>query len=323
MSINGKQNNKQGFGRQLLDSLRQSTRFDAIGKLKVEVIGGRFKGAKLELPGRLSCGSGVAATVVLMHPKIAGEHFTVEKTGLSGSSVRVAAVGGAVMVNQKTAVQQGQWLDVGLPITVKVADETLRIEHSLNLMAMAERGAMMGLFALSLTGALWFGWHLTELPKSFPTQTAETAPAPEPAPAAQQMTLTMIKNKLAELGLLAQIEVGLDATRAITLAGEVGTEEVGKWREFLKWYDQDTNMPPLLNGVQRSTKATTLPRIAVIWFGTDSKIFFTDGSQAKVGDKVFGKLVVQKIARDHVTLTRGEDVIEWQLTPNKTKKTNI
>ncbi|MEL7430521.1 MAG: hypothetical protein AAFN43_11040, partial [Pseudomonadota bacterium] len=117
------------------------------------------------------------------------------------------------------------------------------------------------------------------------------------------------RTKLEDLKLNHRIRVAPTATGSLRASGNVADSELGRWTNFLQWYDSNPGFPTLIRDVNRVDLNDGLPRISSVWLDGKPSVVFSDGAVANVGDQIADGWQVIAIETGAVTLGREGSVI--------------
>ena len=117
------------------------------------------------------------------------------------------------------------------------------------------------------------------------------------------------RTKLEDLKLNHRIRVSATATDSLRASGNISDNELGRWTNFLQWYDSNPAFPPLIRDVNRVDLNDGLPKISSVWLDTNPSVVFGDGSIAGVGDQITDGWEIISIDANAVTVGRDGSVI--------------
>lgn len=94
----------------------------------IRVETGPHAGAVAQVEGQaFTAGAAAGNDIVLLGSDMAAEHFRVERVRRPLRRLRVAAVGGAVLVNGRTGLAAGQWTLARSPLQVAAGSQSFTI----------------------------------------------------------------------------------------------------------------------------------------------------------------------------------------------------
>ena len=282
--------------------------------LNIDVLSGAHQGVAQRVEsGAVTIGRGPDCDVILFADPIEARHVTIAPKSSFGSTVVIKAVDGAVMLDNGTMLEPGQYAEGQMPLDLSLAGTHVTVSRTVNPHEFA-RPALAVALALALIVA---GPNLVDTAFSSVTRTAApTGPAIETAlvtnstPKADQAVsiVEVFRDRVRTAGLGHLIEVTEAADGSILASGEIDRENGSEWRRVLRWYDGMPAAPGFINAV-RVGKAPAMPEIASVWLLGEPEITLASGEKLREGDSARGGWTVKVIAEDGVILTRnGSDV---------------
>ncbi len=303
-----------GLGRSLKDNA------GTLQKLRVIVEQGVFANASAYVDGAaFSVGASTNNAIVLLGSELKPVHFSVSSAQIPFLPARITAVEGAIVVDGKTALEPGQWTSARLPVNITAGTARLRVERPVTSRLPVRRIAAVA----ALFMGVWFaggfiadtvipttGSIVTAAWNTKPASMSRNEPAKRrPVQTNYADTIKQMKDKLAQLGLLALVHPTESGARSVLVSGVIGSDEAERWRDFLRWYDAGPDRPPLLNNVTRLEGTSAMPVVTAIMFGNDPSALLASGKEVRPGDTFTDGWKVHEIKKTSVVIKRGGDEV--------------
>jgi hypothetical protein len=251
----------------------------SFGKLRLTIQSGASAGASVLVPaGGCKIGSGLQDDMVLLAYDLFEGHAQISGSVLPFTKVRIAAIAGSVRVGTRE-IDPGQYIDVTLPARMVAGGCPILIEQpSVKAVHMRVAAALLGAVIIGIAGY------------EVPSQQAPTATDFKPAIAEETkmpiMGQELIRAKLEELGLATLMTLKMAADGSLTVSGQYTERTGAAWREFLQWYDDQPNLPQMINAVTRADGTDDLPKIASVWVQEPAELVMEDGRVVRVGEQL-------------------------------------
>ena len=116
--------------------------------------------------------------------------------------------------------------------------------------------------------------------------------------------VSLLQAQIRDTGLDKRLSVLLNNDGTVEVSGSIPENLMPKWRQILKWYDQQLGIPTLLSLVQPVSNEADLPKVRYVWFGKkDPHIILSNGQRADIGETIGKGWTVNKIESDGLVIS--------------------
>ena len=286
------------------------------GALALDVLSGMHHGVRAPIDGEAcTIGSSPNCDLVLSDRDIAREHLQLR---FYGRQVAINAIGGAVIVEGRPALQRGYGCRVKLPVTLVIGDATLRIGRGTSSGPMIKRwgpyAAVVVLLAMMPIVAVQAGISgLIPQKPALPSDrlTVGSVPAANPAPSDGEI-VGMLQQKIAEAGL-GNLTLSADGRR-IDVSGQVPPDRMRAWRNVQRWFDRSHGGRYVLTSIVSAAAVTDAPKFVfqAVFFGENPYVVDARGERRYPGAALQDGWMLKSIEDGQILVVRGGQ--EFKLT---------
>ncbi|WP_198539735.1 FHA domain-containing protein [Rhizobium sp. LCM 4573] len=286
------------------------------GALALDVLSGMHHGVRAPIDGEAcTIGSSPSCDLVLSDRDIAQEHLQLR---FYGRQVAINAIGGAVTVEGRPALQRGYGCRVKLPVTLTIGDAKLRIARDTPTGPMIKRWgpyaaavavalAMMPIVAVQagISGLLPQKSALSNDQLTVGSVPAATAPS-------DGEIVGTLQQKIAEAGL-GNLTLSADGRR-IDVSGQVPPDRMEAWRDVQRWFDRSHGGRYVLTSLVSAAAVTDAPKFIfqAVFFGDNPYVVDARGERRYPGAALQDGWMLKSIEDGQILVVRGGQ--EFKLT---------
>ncbi|GGB05748.1 hypothetical protein GCM10011491_37300 [Brucella endophytica] len=287
------------------------------GTLTLDVLSGLHQGVRAPIEGAAcTIGSSPACDLVLADRDIAAEHLQLR---FYGRQVALDAIGGAVFIDGRPALQRGFGCRAKLPITVTVGGAKLRIDRDRTSSLLVPRwGAYAAIVAIGLVMvpivAVQAGISAL-LPQKSPAMNDGVmvgSIAPAAAVQSDAEVVADLRAKLDEANL-SQLSLSTDS-RHFEVSGQIAPDRLDDWREIQRWFDRSHGGRYVLTSLVSTAAVTAAPRFVfqAVFFGPNPYVVDARGERRYPGAALQDGWMLKAIENGQILVVRGGQ--EFKLT---------
>jgi len=308
-----------GSARRYFDRAGETAR--DFGKFRLSVSKGPHAGAEIVCKaGTIIIGSASSNDLVLVASDCESEHVQLNLPSKLFASITITPLSGSVSLDDEHIVQVGEIAHASAETNIIVGDSEINLQRIgdprriarplVRLGAVACLLAMIpvgySLFSNMFVGVADAGTRIYSSIQQNVSSAANytTGDTNAVKPENLEAFAWTVRTRLEDLKLNHRLRVIPTQDGSLRVQGRVGDGDVARWTAFLRWYDANPGLPPLVRDVQRTRADHDLPGIKSVWLDDKPTVFFKDGTSAMVGARVHDGWLVVGINADGVMLQR-------------------
>ena len=281
---------------------------------QIAVLGGFHEGAaKAVAQDTIHVGSNRNADLILLDHDVVEDHFSITLFhSLFGPSAVMQAIGGCVDIG-------GDHLEVGdvsrhfkLPVEIAVGENVLlciavaprnravrsRLERAVTTLWRAVFVVALISAGLLASSMIWADRFVVR---------SDASAATEGASGAAPVTLPMVEQKLAEMGLDGTLFASELPDGLIQISGRLKAEQGPSWEQVLLWYDSMSHGRPILTGLDATNGRPQMPAITIVRLHEPRELILASGETITPGERIAGDWRLVAIGNDHIEIGLDED----------------